>query len=514
MAFQGSVALNLLCISALAILACFSIPTHAIMSSKITRSDFPKDFLFGASTSALQIEGSSTSDGKGESIWDYYSENKKVKVIDDSNITTSIDSYRRYREDLIHLKNLGVSAFRFSIAWTRIIPDGSLKNGVNQQGIDHYNLIINTLIEYGIKPVVTLYHFDYPDALERKYGAFLSRSIVDDFRDYTEVCFKAFGDRVKTWITINEPYVISAIGYDLGQAPPVRCSDRKMCTAGNSSTEPYIVTHNLMLSHAAIVKLYREKFQPTQKGEIGMSLVGQYYEPYTNSTEDIAAQKRALDFGIGWFMEPLVYGDYPSSMKKLVKERLPTFTEEEKKSLIGAFDFIGVNYYSSLFARNIPINLNATPISYTDDQFAFTTATGKDGKLIGRKYDGISSIYYYPEGLQKVLEYLNATYKSPKIYITENGVTEMRNDSLDLIEEVDDPHRILYIRGHIHHVNNALRNGVNVKGYFYWSLFDSFEFYSGYTTRFGLYYIDYKDDLKRIPKSSAIWYRNFLRQRS
>ncbi|KAJ9140194.1 hypothetical protein P3X46_030870 [Hevea brasiliensis] len=475
----------------------------------IRRSKFPSDFLFGASTAAPQIEGSTKGEGRGPSIWDTYMKKHKDKVIDGSNMDIAIDSYKRYKEDVEHLKNLGVDAHRFSISWTRILPNGTLSSGVNQEGIDHYNNMIDMLVEYGIKPFATLYHFDSPQALQDKYGGVLSRSFVDDFKDYCEVCFRTFGDRVKNWITINEPLMISQLGFDLGIAPPGRCSDRATCEAGNSSTEPYIVTHNLLLAHAATARLYRDKYQAKQGGEIGISLVGQYYEPYSESLDDKAAQERALDFQLGWYMEPLVYGEYPSIMRELVKDRLPTFTEKEKKLVKGSFDFVGINYYTSNYAKSIPIDPNATSTSYTNDQFIIATET-KDGDHIGPKAEGNTNIYVYPEGLQKVLEFIEQKYQNPKIYITENGITEERNDNRGLVEALDDPHRIEYIQQHLHRVHKAIKNGVNVKGYFYWSLFDSFEWLGGFTVRFGLYYIDYKDNLKRIPKLSSLWYHHFL----
>ncbi|XP_050221370.1 beta-glucosidase 24-like [Mercurialis annua] len=482
--------------------------TESIQSAK--RSDFPKDFLFGAATSAVQIEGASSSDGKGPSIWDYYQGNKKVLVLDGSNMFTAIDSYNRYWEDLEHLKNLGGNGHRFSISWSRILPKGSLSGGVNQKAVDHYNYFINRLLEYGITPLVTLYHFDIPEALQDKYGGFLSNSIVNDFKDYAEVCFQKFGDRVKHWITINEPLVVTQLGYDIGLSPPLRCSDRKMCAAGDSAKEPYIVTHNLLLSHTAAARLYKDKYQATQKGEIGITLVGQYYEPSSQSAEDIAAQQRALDFNLGWFVCPLVYGDYPDSMKQIVKGRLPYFSDQEKMLVKGAYDFIGINYYTSLYTKNIPVDLNAAPVSYSRDQFVNTSVRSSTGALIGPRAEGFADLYVYPQGLQGVLEYLKNRYKNPKIIITENGVTEKRDDNRPLAQALNDQHRISYIQQHLDHVHYAIQNGVNVKGYFYWSAFDSFEWYGGYTTRYGFYYIDYKQNLKRIPKASVAWFQHFM----
>uniref|UniRef100_A0A2N9HWS4 Beta-glucosidase n=1 Tax=Fagus sylvatica TaxID=28930 RepID=A0A2N9HWS4_FAGSY len=334
---------------------------------------------------------------------------------------------------------------------------------------------------------------------------------IDDFKDYSEICFKTFGDRVNNWITINEPFIIAVFGYELGLAAPGRCSlpgPPGPCPAGNSSTEPYIVSHNLLLAHATAVRLYKKKFQEIQGGQIGISLVGQYFEPYSASSEDKAAVERALDFNIGWYMEPLVYGDYPSSMRCLVKDRLPTFTKEEKNLVKGSFDFIGINYYTSRYAKSLPADSHA-PHEYSNDYLANITAW-KNGVPIGPKAAGNSYIHIYPKGLQKLLQFMKLKYQSPKIYITENGIPEKRNDNLTLKEALEDPHRINNILRHLYVIHNAMSNGVNVRGYFYWTLFDDFEWGDGYNMRYGLYYIDFKDNFKRIPKHSALWFRDFL----
>ncbi|KAL6177603.1 hypothetical protein ACLB2K_049128 [Fragaria x ananassa] len=247
---------------------------------KVKWTDFPSNFVFGVSTAAAQIEGSVKEAGRGPSVWDKFVEIPE-RIMDKSNMFTSVDSYKRYKEDVKLVKDLGVDAYRFSISWTRILPNGTLSGGINQEGIDHYSNLIDELIKNGITPYVTLLHFDHPKPCQ-------TSMMANDFKDYSELCFKTYGDRVKNWITINEPLVMGKMGYDLGVAPPGRCSvqapqnkiERK---DGNSTTEPYIVTHNLILSHATVVKLYRENFQAKQGGKIGWSLVGQYVEPYSDA---------------------------------------------------------------------------------------------------------------------------------------------------------------------------------------------------------------------------------------
>ncbi|KAL9439013.1 hypothetical protein AB3S75_024636 [Citrus x aurantiifolia] len=475
----------------------------------IKRSNFPANFSFGASTSAAQIEGATTEDGRGPSIWDDFIERYPGKVMNGNDLITAIDSYRRYREDMKAVKELGVDSYRFSISWTRILPNGSLSGGVNQMGIDHYNSLIDELIKYGIKPFVTIFHFDSPQGLQEKYGGPLNRSFVDDFKDYAEICFKSFGDRVKNWMTINEPLIASKYGYESGTAAPGRCSDRNNCPAGNSSTEPYIASHNFLLAHAAAFRLYEQKFQAKQGGQIGLSLVSQFYEPLSNSSDDKAAAQRALDFQLGWYLNPLVYGDYPKIMRKLARNRLPTFTAEEKKLVKGAFDFIGLNYYTTNYAKSIPMNSIGSPVSVTEDQFV-DFSVERDGVLIGPEAEGSGYIYIYPKGMQQVLEYVKNNYQNPAIYITENGVTEQRNDNLTLDVALKDEHRVDFVLGHLYYLHEAIKNGVNVKGYFYWGAFDDFEWGIGYLPRFGLYFIDYNNNLTRIPKESAKWVRDFL----
>ncbi|XWS51381.1 hypothetical protein CRYUN_Cryun12cG0171700 [Craigia yunnanensis] len=516
----------LIWISTFALLACLSVHGQITKKSQkwlgapssnsedylnVKRSDFPSDFVFGASTAAAQIEGSTNFGGRGPSVWDQFVRKFPEKIMDISNMEIAIDSYKRYKEDALALRNLRIDAYRFSIPWTRILPNGTLSGGINQEGISHYNSLIDELVKYGIKPFVTLMHFDSPEALENMYGGFLNRTVVKDFKNYAEICFKAFGDRVKNWITINEPLIIAKFGYTTGAAPPGRCSNRTSCPAGNAATEPYIAAHNLLLAHATVARLYKDKYQAVQGGQIGLSHVAQYFEPYSDTLFDRVAAKRAMDFELGWFMEPLVRGQYPLSMRRLVKDRLPIFTKKEKNLVRGSFDFIGINYYTSRYVKNIPINPQAAPVSFLADEHVNSTVF-KDGVPIGPKAGGSWFLYIYPKGLYKVLKFMEKHYsKNLTIYITENGITEEKNDSIPIHQALSDPHRIEFVQKHLHQISKAIDNGVNVRGYFYWSLFDDFEWSEGYGVRYGLYYIDYKNNLKRIPKKSATWYHDFVR---
>ncbi|PON72197.1 Glycoside hydrolase [Trema orientale] len=295
----------------------------------------------------------------------------------------------------------------------------------------------------------------------------------------------------------REPSIWDTYAAVPGKGAPGRCSLAPPfgpCPAGNSSIEPYIVGHNFILAHAAAAKLYKENYQAEQGGQIGIVVVGEFMEPLTDTEDDKAAAERYLDFLFGWHLEPLIFGDYPKSMREIVQVRLPTFTEEEKKLIKGSLDFIGVNYYTSRYAYKAdPVE----PKHYLGDFLAkITTRSGY--------------VYSYPIGLQKLLEFMKIKYENPTIYITENGIPEANMANRTVNEAVNDQFRIDFIRRHLHYTNQAIKNGVNVKGYFYWSLFDNFEWALGYTVRYGLYYIDYNDNLKRIPRKSALWFSNFL----
>ncbi|OMO71759.1 Glycoside hydrolase, family 1 [Corchorus olitorius] len=458
--------------------------------SNVKRSDFANDFVFGVSSTAAQTEGATKSGGKGPSVWDQFIREFPAKISDKSNIEVATESYKLYKEDLLALKNLGVDAYRFSLSWARILPDGTLSGGINRKGIKFYNKFIDELIKLGIQPFVTIFHFDSPEALEHKYGGFLNRTIVEDFKNYAELCFKTFGDRVKNWVTINEAPNIGKFGYCMGIAPPGRCSDRKNCPSGNSATEPYIAAHNLLLAHATAAKLYKNKYQATQGGQIGLSLVGQYFEPYSDSLFDRNAAKRAMDFELGW---------------------LPVFTAQEKELVKGSFDFIGINYYTARYAKNIPINPKEPVISYLVDEHVNATVD-KNGVLIGPNAGGSFFVFIYPPGLYKLLNFMGKHYgKNLTIYITENGVTEKKNDSIPMKKALNDQFRIEFIQKHLHQLRRAINDGViNVKGYFVWSLLDDFEWIEGYGVGFGLYYVDRKNNLKRIPKKSVKWYHDFV----
>ncbi|KAJ9174425.1 hypothetical protein P3X46_013069 [Hevea brasiliensis] len=479
--------------------------------ANFSRSYFPKDFIFGTATSAYQIEGAANKFGRGPSVWDTFTHQYPERIRDHKNGDVAVDFYNRYKEDIKNVKNMGFNAFRFSISWPRVIPTGRIHYGVNEEGIEFYNRVINETIKQGLQPFVTIFHWDTPQALEDKYGGFLSKRIVKDYRKYANLLFKRFGDRVKYWMTFNEPWALSGFAYDSGVFAPGRCSSwvNSQCRGGDSSTEPYIVAHNLLLAHATTVKLYRKKYETTQKGKIGITLFTFWYEPLSNRGADIKAHKTALDFMFGLWMNPMTYGQYPSIVQDLVGDRLPKFTKKESHLLKGSYDFVGIQYYTSYFAKPNAV-MDPKHLRYKTDSHINETPYDYDDKLIGPQAYS-PWFYIFPKGIRHLLNYTKHAYNNPVIYITENGVDNYNNETQPIKEALKDDFRIDYHRKHTWNALKAINEDkVNVKGYFAWSYLDNFEWNIGYTSRFGLYYVDYKDNLKRYPKHSALWFCQFL----
>ncbi|XP_070577051.1 cytosolic beta-glucosidase-like [Ptychodera flava] len=456
---------------------------------------FPEDFIWSTATSAYQIEGGWNADGKGESIWDEFSHDPML-IHDGQNGDVACDSYHSWERDIEILKELNVKAYRFSISWSRILPDGTISN-INEAGIDYYNKLIDGLIAAGITPFVTLYHWDLPLNLHRTYAGWLRANIIEDFDNFAKLCFTRFGDRVKRWITLNEPWVVAQLGYgSFSKAPGV---------AGDG-LKSYVAAHNLIRAHAKVWHTYDRDFRPTQNGIIGISLNCDWAEPSRSGGVDAEASERMLQFFIGWFAHPIfVNGDYPETMKSRIAEkskmqgykysRLPTFTEEEQKLIAGTSDFLGLNHYTTTYASAAPED-NSVPPGW-----------GKDHgiqKWFGKAWPGSGSgwLKSVPWGLRKLLGWIKKEYNDPDIYITENGFSGREPENLE------DVGRVRYYLSYIDEVLKAIKiDGVKVRGYTAWSLMDNFEWAAGYSERFGLYHVDFNDDSRpRRPKMSAKFY--------
>ncbi|XP_047054939.1 beta-glucosidase 5-like [Lolium rigidum] len=466
-----------------------------------TRSDFPPDFVFGAATSAYQYEGAVAEDGRSPSIWDTFTH--AGKMADKSTGDVAADGYHKYKDDVKLMADTNLEAYRFSISWSRLIPNG--RGAVNPRGLEYYNSLIDALVQHGIQVHIMLYHLDYPQILEDEYGGWLSHRIVEDFTAFADICFREFGDRVSYWTTIDEPNVGAIGSYDSGIIAPGHCSDPfgiMKCTIGDSTVEPYIAAHNMLLAHASATRLYREKYQAIQKGVVGLNIYSLWAYPLSNATLDIEATKRLVDFTFGWVLEPLISGDYPETMKKIVGSRLPTFTRTQSAAVIGSADFIGINHYFSVYVNDRPLDKGVR--DYAAD-LSVSYKTSKNDPP-GGKFPP-TSYPTDPSGLQLVLLYLKEACGDIPIYIQENG-NASSNDTLD------DTDRLEYMKSYIEGTLAALRNGANVKGYFTWAFLDVFEFLAGYQTRYGLYRVDFDEKaLPRQARLSARWYSAFLKNK-
>lgn len=443
-------------------------------------------------------------DGRGPSIWDAF---VKIpgEIANNATADISVDEYHRYKEDVGIMKKMNFDAYRFSISWSRIFPKGV--GEVNWKGVAYYNRLIDYMLKQGISPYANLYHYDLPEALEKQCNGFLSPKIAEAFADYADFCFKTFGDRVKNWFTFNEPRVVAALGYDDGIFAPGRCTN---CSAGgNSATEPYIVAHNLILSHAAAVKRYREKYQATQKGRIGILLDFVWYEPLSYTEADEAAAQRARDFHLGWFLHPIIYGEYPKTLQEIVKERLPRFTEEEIKMVKGSIDYVGINQYTSYYMFDPHLPEPQKPTRYAND-WHVGFAYQRNGVPIGPRANSYW-LYIVPWGMYKAVSYVKEHYGNPTVILSENGMDDPGNVTLP--KGLHDTTRINYYCSYITELKKAIDDGANVIGYFAWSLLDNFEWKLGYTARFGIVYVDYRT-LKRYPKMSAYWFRKMLQKKN
>ncbi len=438
---------------------------------------FPKDFLWGTATSSYQIEGAVNEGGKGESIWDRFT-HIPGKILDGATGDRACDHYHRYKEDVALMKQLKQRAYRFSMAWPRILPAG--KGRANREGLNFYSRLVDELLNAGITPMVTLYHWDLPQELEER-GGWANRDICGWFADYAYTVVKNLGDRVKLWATLNEPQIFSMLGYLLGVHAP-----------GVADFQNYFpLTHHVNLAHGYGVEAIRSE---APRAEIGTVLQCPPVYPVTDSVKDREAARRLDGLMNRWFAEPVLLGRYPEDILRLLDGVELNIEDGDMERIHQPLDFVGLNLYTRLFARHDP----GAP--YLESALAF------DHKVPGAEYTAMGW-EVYPQSIYESLVRFKEEWGDPVVYVTENGAAF---DDVLKDGAVEDHRRIAYLQHYLAEVRRAMDDGVKVKGYFVWTLMDNFEWAEGYTKRFGIVYTDFST-LERTPKASAYWYRDMIK---
>ena len=451
--------------------------SHPFMADPlILRRDFGKDFVWGTATAAYQIEGAWNEDGKGESIWDHFTHHKKHKIKNGENGDTACDFYHRYESDIELMRSMNIPNFRFSIAWSRILPSGT--GPVNQKGIDFYSRLIDKCIKAGIEPWITLYHWDIPQALQEK-GGWENRDVCNWFSEYVEICTKHFGDRVKNWMVFNEPMCSTALGYLLGVHAPGKHGIKRFLKA----------THHTTLCHGIGGRIIRKNVPGAQ---IGTTFSCSPIDSWKEKPANIRAAKRMDVLLNRLFIEPVLGMGYPFNdlpgLKKIEKYMLP----EDAKNMAFDFDFIGVQNYTRSVSRDFGIvpmvhALNVNPKKLDHD------LTEMNWEI-------------YPEGIYRILKQFGAYPNIRKIIVTENGAA-FKDEVTD--SGVKDVKRVKFLQDYLAQVLKAQKEGVPVKGYFVWSFMDNFEWAEGFRPRFGLVQVDFATQ-KRTVKDSGLWFKKFL----
>ena len=445
------------------------------------RSDFPADFRWGVSTSSFQIEGAGREDGKGESIWDRFC-SQPGRIRDGSDALVACDHYPRYPQDLDMARALGVNAYRFSIAWPRILPKGRLGLGaVNEAGLAFYDRLVDAMLERGLDPWCTLYHWDLPQALQEE-GGWTVRSTVDAFVAYTDIVTRRLGDRVKHWITHNEPWCSSMMSYWEGVHAP----------GGKSLPDALQACHHILLSHGLAIPVIRRNVAQAQ---VGITLSLHPITAASDSAADQAAVQRHDGLRNRWFLDPLFGRGYPQDTLALLGEAAPAVLPGDLDAIATATDFLGVNYYFPEMVADDPTAQHSPMRSRLVERHG-VERTGFGWEVS-------------PQGLVDLLTRVQRDYAPPVIQLTENGSTF--EDVLTPDGRVHDAERLSYLQRHLAALKQALEAGVPVKGYFAWSLLDNFEWAEGYLRRFGLAYVDYPTQ-RRILKDSGLWYGRFLNE--
>ncbi|GBP28177.1 Myrosinase 1 [Eumeta japonica] len=463
---------------------------------------FPEGFIFGVATAAHQIEGAWNVSGKGENVWDRFTHTQPEMVADLTNGDVAVDSYNRYLEDVEALEYLGVDFYRLSLSWARILPNGRIDE-INPDGLRYYHALLDALAEKNIKPLVTLFHWDLPQKLQ-DLGGWANPELVDYFYDYSDLCFREFGDKIKSWITFNEPYEICEDAYgDILKAPGLNSHG-----VGN-----YLCSNTLLKAHAEAYHLYDQIYRPKQGGNIMISINSIWYEPSDpNNEEQVTLAETANQFKFGWFAHPIFTeeGGYPaqmvenvarqSEMEGLARSRLQQFNDYWIQRIKGTSDYLGINHYTTFLVTGPGVDPTAKSPSWLKDIGAVTTMeVGGDSAS--------TWLRVYPSGFANLLRWCKRNYNDPIIFITENGFSDRGT--------LEDYGRISYYNDYLSEILNVIYNDdVNVIGYTAWTLMDNFEWRAGFSERFGFYYVNITDpNLPRTPKLSVEYFKQLIANR-
>ncbi|XP_075985560.1 myrosinase 1-like [Anticarsia gemmatalis] len=462
---------------------------------------FPPGFKLGVATASYQVEGAWNVSDKGESIWDRLLHTQPSLSADGSNGDVACDSYHLWRRDIEMAVELGVDMYRFSISWPRLLPSG-FANYVSEDGKRYYNNLIDGLLEKGIEPVVTLYHWDLPQYLQ-DLGGWANPLIVDWFADYARVAYTLFGDRIKTWLTLNEPLIICDGGYNKLWAPYL--DDLKVAA--------FLCNKNVMMAHAKAYRMYDEEFRPLYQGKVSFPNIFFWFEPETPADAEAAVLTRQM-----WhdrYAHPVFSqaGGWPPELEKVLLAngkregypypRLPPFTQEEINYVKGTYDFYALNHYTTRLVRRVKPGEAGSWIFYGSEEINVAIVNDPSWTTAVTDWFAIN-----PTGLRKQLHWINSTYGISDILITENGLPTFEKDLLDV-------NRITYIRSYLEQILLAINDGINVMGYTAWSLMDNFEWLAGYTVKYGLYDVDFTSPNRtRTPRESARYFSNLTKTRT
>ncbi|KAH8547493.1 glycoside hydrolase superfamily [Umbelopsis sp. PMI_123] len=472
----------------------------------------PPDFIWGACSAAEQVEGAVKADGRGPSVWDTLSHKVNDFIYDNEYPDVSDNNYYLYKQDIQRLKALEIPYYSFTISWSRILPFG--RGGVNEKGLQHYIDIVDELNSNGIKPIVTLFHWDTPQGLQNAYGGWLGSDIVDDFATYAEIVFDALAAKgVKNWVTLNEPAVFcddySGWNYTYIPAFGVPLEERQ-----------WVCGHNALLAHATAVDIYRTKIEPKYgKGEITFKANFGYTPPMTNSTADADASERGKAFGPGWFLNPVwINGDYPEIMKSTLGSSLPEFTEEQKKLILGSADVLAWDAYTGNPVSAPPGGIDACVANKSSPYWPsciVNDMTIQGNWSIGAFPDPCSSSWLRatPDIVRQGLLWLWQFYKPPSVRITEYGWSVYLESGMSMQQAVTDTDRVSYYLGYFNAILESINvDKVNLDGALHWGVYDNFEWQCGLNTRFGIQYVNFSSPtLDRYYKKSAFVIRDFFK---